>query len=88
MDFYSLSDRLRKHKLFSISEKEFELLDDVWSQYKKLTGVYIDAYGTTRIYPEHVTLIKKLLLNHSDKAAKKLLSYLDKSNEGYLLLGD
>lgn len=88
IEFYSLTDASRKQPLFSISHRDFDLLEDVWDQYQKLTGLSIDTYGTSRVYPGHVDLIKKLLLVRSDKAAKALLLSLDKSDAGFLVMGD
>jgi hypothetical protein len=66
--------------LFSLNDLEFETLNPILPQLKKLSGIVIDQYGKTRLHYDHVQLIVQLidahraLLNPDDKLSKRLLA--------------
>jgi|EndMetStandDraft_4_1072995.scaffolds.fasta_scaffold04298_3 hypothetical protein len=95
IDFYDLLDENRKTKLFEISQEDFNEIEDVFLQIKKQTGVYIDAYGKSRIYRSHVELVIALMMETmkaSDSNKRKVLSEtiikFKTVDQGFLTEGD
>ena len=52
--------------LMSLSESDFALLAAINDAYKQKTGVYIDEYGTTILYRDHIELLTTIIANHED----------------------
>ena len=71
LDFYQIDNT--KQLLFQIDDAGCAAFEPVLKEFKKMTGLYIDQYSSTRIYPDHV----RLLMNLLDKAA----NYNDIKNE-------
>jgi hypothetical protein len=71
VQFYSLEDRLVKNILFELNEDDFEVMFKVLVDFKKLTGIYIDPYGTTKIYPDHIKLIISIFENYLNQLNTK-----------------
>lgn len=99
IDFYGLSDVKLTNKLFSLSEIEFDLLESSLSKFEKKTGVLIDAYATTKLYPDHVKLIIEILNieillqeKSKNKDMKRLLDNIKKklltTNDGLIIVGE
>lgn len=101
IDFYLLDDRSHNNLIYQLEENDLLLIEDALISFKKLTGVIIDAYGRTTIYPDHVKLLLKLLeeLEFDDKrnkegcnskivSLKEFLKMLVKNGEGLLIIGD
>jgi hypothetical protein len=61
VEFYDLNDKNLQRCIFQLNESDFEKLQNVLAEYKKLTGLIIDQYGNTRIHEDHVKLIVKLI---------------------------
>jgi hypothetical protein len=96
LDCYHLTDVRHQHLLFQIDEQELVEIEEILIELKRLTGVYIDPYGTTRIYQEFIELlmskINKSLDIVRDKnknvSRLKLLDKLTEVKEGLLIVGD
>ncbi|WP_344757817.1 hypothetical protein [Mucilaginibacter dorajii] len=71
-------------------------MKDIWVDYKKLTGIFIDPYGKTRIYQDHVPLIVSLINKsladivdpYSKHARLNLIGKLSIVKDGLLAIGD
>lgn len=68
LDFYELDKKSRGNRLFELNEKDFELISPFLFDLKRLTGMSIDFYGTTRIYNSHVRLLASLIKTHLDES--------------------
>lgn len=53
LDIYYISDRKRGNCLITLSRSDLVFLEKSIFSLKEKTGVYIDAYGTTKLYPDH-----------------------------------
>jgi len=78
VEFYDLNEKAKKTILFSLNDEDFEKLQPVLFQFKKLTGLTIDQYGNSRLHAEHVQLIVELL--------EKTLSDLKPNNHLFELI--
>ena len=63
-----------KPSLF-LSDKSVKLLDDALFYLEEKTGIYIDPYGTTKVYPDHQKILINYLSNNNDNEIKELLVY-------------
>ncbi|MBB5395554.1 hypothetical protein [Mucilaginibacter sp. AK015] len=100
LDFYDIGDNKRTLRLFSLSENDFQLLNDALLELEKLSGLNIDYYGTTKIYSQQVQVLSTYIQNiaselndfGSEKIKKDSLMQLDKYlckvKEGFLIIGD
>ena len=56
LDFHRLDNQ---EYLFGLNNKEYSNLNEIFTEYKHWTGIYIDQYGDTRLSVENQkTLIK------------------------------
>ena len=79
VDFYHISDKAFKNRLFSFDDNDFEKLQPVLSQFKNLTGLVIDQYDDTRVSYDHIKLIIKLIdVQLSNIPSKDLSNIKDK----------
>ncbi|MCO5950831.1 hypothetical protein [Mucilaginibacter flavidus] len=96
IDFYDIRDASRKHRLFGIEQKDFELIYDAVAELQRRTGILIDQYGKTRLGGAHleivISAVQKILNDTQDISIKKrieeILLALSSSTDGYLILGD
>jgi len=96
IDCYNLNDFRYRNLLFQIEEYELEEIGDILSELKSTTGIYIDAYGDTRLHQDFVMMlitgIDARLAATRDKGVKfilqKLSMKLRQSKAGLLLAGD
>jgi hypothetical protein len=94
LDFYDLEDIHFKHKLFEIGNNEFEDIKDVFKELEQISGINIDPYATTRIYPNHVQFIISCIDKHNKKSTKRrkyisqILDKFLKVKGGLLVVGD
>ncbi|QHS56143.1 hypothetical protein GWR56_11565 [Mucilaginibacter sp. 14171R-50] len=100
LDFYDIGDNKRTLRLFSVSENDFQFLNDALLELKKLSGFNIDYYGTTRIYSQQVQVLSTYIQNiaselkdfGNEKIKKdslmQLNKYLCKVKDGFLIIGD
>ncbi|MFQ1012472.1 hypothetical protein ACFX2U_06370 [Gilliamella apicola] len=77
-----------KPSLF-LSDKSVKLLDDALFYLEEKTGIYIDPYGTTKVYPDHQKILIKYLSNNKDDEIKKLLAYFREAvSQDEIILAD
>jgi len=99
LDFYKLSDLKHKTKLFSLEEIEADNLNSIFIEFEKITSIHIDRFANTRIYPENIVLILKLIDqeiircgNGKDrlilKSVTNFRSLLQDELTGVLIVGD
>jgi hypothetical protein len=97
IDFFNFQDTRLNHRLFSIDDLDFEAIESILLEYKRLTGITLDRYGKTRLYQDHVNLIVKLLkdeaneLSQYSKERKHLtliIAKFEQVEEGLLAIGD
>jgi hypothetical protein len=95
LDFYSVDDVTQSNKLFSLANRDVDLLDDLFYEYSKLTGNIFDVYGKNRIYEDHkrllISMLTKRLEENSKQQTATLLPFLNvlKTAKGVLLaIGD
>jgi len=55
--------------LMSLPESDFALLAAINDAYKQKTGIYIDAYGTTILYHDHIKLLVTIISNYESTLA-------------------
>lgn len=100
IEFYPLSDIRHKEMILSVPEEKFILLEGVFEEFQQSTGVLIDTYGDSRIYPDHfqllIKLLKEALTNNSIEAAGldfaaqfiSMMQRLLKEKEGLTIIGE
>jgi len=66
LDVYSSTDKKMQYCLVSLSDSDIRMLEEEISLLKEKTGIYVDPYGTTKLYPDH----GKILLNFIVKNKK------------------
>ena len=72
-----------------LSDKIVKLLDDALFYLEEKTGIYIDLYGTTKVYPDHQKILIKYLSNNKDDEIKKLLAYFREAvSQDEIILAD
>lgn len=95
IDFYDLLDTNKKKVLFEISQDDFDEMAFAFSHLRKKTGVYIDPYGKSRIYRNHVELFVSFMTESMKEAASNKRKILSETilkfktvDEGFLTEGD
>jgi hypothetical protein len=97
LDFYNLQDTMLIHRLFSLDDLDFEAIESIFLEYKRLTGITLDRYGKTRLYQDHVSLIVKLLedtaiklspYSYQSKQLTRIVAKFKQGEEGLLAIGD
>ena len=75
LNFSYLSDTDGSKPSLFLNDKSAELLNDAFLYLEKKTGIYIDPYGTTKVYPDHQKILINYLLDNENNEIKKLLAY-------------
>jgi transcriptional antiterminator Rof (Rho-off) len=95
IDFYDLLDANKKKILFEISQDDFDEIEFAFSRLRKKTGVYIDAYGKSRIYRNHVELLVSFMTESMKEATLDKRKTLSETiakfkivDKGFLTEGD
>ena len=95
IDFYDLLDANKKKILFEISQDDFDEIEFAFSRLRKKTGVYIDAYGKSRIYRNHVELLVSFMAESMKEATSDKRKILSETiakfkivDKGFLTEGD
>jgi len=76
LDVYSSADKKMQHCLVSLSDYDICMLEEGISLLREKTGIYLDPYGTTKLYPDH----GKILLNFIIKNKKNTKNIVDLLN--------
>lgn len=72
-----------------LSDKSVELLGDALFYLEEKTGIYINPYGTTKVYPDHQKILINYLSNNKDDEIKKLLAYFREAvSQDEIILAD
>ena len=72
-----------------LSDKSVKLLDDALFSLEEKTGIYINPYGTTKVYPDHQKILINYLSNNKDDEIKKLLAYFREAvSQDEIILAD
>ena len=58
LDFHRLDN---KEYLFGLDDKKYKNLDEIFTEYKNWTGVYIDPYGDTKLTIENQKMFIKII---------------------------
>lgn len=80
LDISYLSDEDNERPSFVIKDAEFKLFDAAFSTLKQQTGVYIDPYGTSRIYPSHQQTLIQLLSKSREGRVVEFVTFLKASS--------
>lgn len=89
LDFSYLSDQKGCKPSLVLSDKKVQLLEQAFIYLKQKTGIMIDAYGRTRIYPNHQKILINLLQKHNDSEIKKLVMLLKQAvSEDEVIIAD
>ncbi|WP_295714951.1 hypothetical protein [Mucilaginibacter sp.] len=94
LDCYHLVDVRHQYLLFQIDEQELVEIEEILIEFKRLTGIYIDPYGTTRIHQEFIELLLSKINKSLDMVRDKnvsrvtLLDKLTGVKEGLFIVGD
>ncbi len=98
LDFYDINDTRFKQRLFGFSEQDIEVLDEALSELKRVSGVVIDPYKTSRIQSAHIKLLASYIKKSIDEINKKeilkisrlnkIYAYLINVRDGFITVGD
>ena len=89
LNFSYLSDTDGSKPSLLLNDKSIKLLNDALFYLEKKTGIYIDPYGTTKVYPGHQKILINYLSNNKDNEIKKLLAYLKEAvSQDEVILAD
>lgn len=89
LDFSYLLDTDGSKPSLILHDKIIRKLEDSFFYLKEKTGVYIDPYGKTRIYPEHQIILINYLANIKDTDVINFINFLIKaSSENEIIIAD
>ena len=61
IDFYALESKDYTELLFQVEEAELLKIEEVLSEFEKITGIHIDPYGKTRLHYDFIILLIEML---------------------------
>jgi len=67
IDIFELTNK--RCCITTLSDSEFLPLESIMDEFQKRTGIYIDAYGTTRLYSAHIKLLVSLMVDYEANLA-------------------
>ncbi|EPV8302551.1 hypothetical protein ACWARV_002513 [Escherichia coli] len=89
IDFSYLSDTDGSKPSLILHDKIIRELENSFFYLKEKTGVYIDPYGKTRIYPEHQKILINYLAKIKDTDVINFINFLIKaSSENEIIIAD
>lgn len=89
LDFSYLSDKRGDKPFLQLSDADVARVHDAFARLREKTGVYIDPYGRTRIYPEHQKILITLLSKDADGSVHLFIDFLKVASEAdEVLLAD
>jgi hypothetical protein len=77
LDFYYTSKKTNTIESFKMKDSEIRLLEQVFEELQKKTGVFIDPYGKCKIYPDHLKIIQKALEKSKSDVGARFSKFLD-----------
>ncbi|KOC91623.1 hypothetical protein [Winslowiella iniecta] len=91
IDFSYLSDKTGVEPSFIIKDAELNIFEEAFIYLKEKTGIYIDPYSKTRVYPSHQGILIEYFNKSVEKRAKEFVEYLkisQKKDEVLIADGD
>jgi hypothetical protein len=89
LDFPYLSDDEGRKPSFAMDYKTINKIENCFFYLKEKTGIYIDPYGRTRVYPDHQRILINYLKNTKDKEVIDFINFLTiASNEDEVIIAD
>ena len=99
LDFHRLDN---KEYLFGLDDKKYKNLDEIFTEYKNWTGVFIDPYSDMKLTIENQKMLVKIIDTYIEKtnlntdkqktvdilAFRTLLNYFSDQNLDIEILGD
>ena len=76
LDFSYLSDKGGIFPKYTLVDRDSSLFEAAFSDLQEKTGVFIDPYGTTRIYPDHQRLLISFLSGSFHPTVRAFVAYL------------
>jgi len=76
LDVYSVSDKKMENCLITLSNSDVRLLEMEIYFLKEKTGVYVDLYGTTKLYPDHSKILLEVILKNK-KEGKNIINFIN-----------
>ncbi|MCU7646526.1 hypothetical protein [Pseudomonas piscis] len=67
LDFSCLADSRGNKPSLSIHDRDLKFLEPAFLDLEQKTGIYIDPYGTTRVYPAHQQILVDYLHGRSEE---------------------
>ena len=64
---------------FSIKDNELPLFEPSFYDLRDKTGIFIDPYGRTKIYPDHQKILVKFLEKNNNRRVADFITFLKKS---------
>ena len=87
IDFYLKTDRLHTSCLFSLLYTDYIKLTETFEEFERLTGVFIDPYGTTHLGAGHINTLARLV-SAEHPSFKSFLDEWGSKDEYLTLEGD
>jgi len=72
IDFHLKADHMRASPLFQLPHNAYSDLAVVFAEFERLTGVFVDPYGTTHLSPGHINTLAKMVSGHNSSFEKFL----------------
>ncbi|MCZ5215761.1 hypothetical protein ACBQ92_16270 [Escherichia fergusonii] len=91
LDVSYFSDKCGCEPSIQLKDKTISMLDDAFIYLRSKTGVYIDCYGKTILYPEHQKIVIDYLRDNNNEEFVKFIRFLltaSKSHEVVIFDGD
>ncbi len=79
LDFLYIAPPSENACRFSIADSEVSLFDAAFRFLEKKSGIYIDPYGTNRIYPDHQKVLLDFLAGETHETVRHFLVFLEKA---------
>ncbi|AYH04255.1 hypothetical protein [Pectobacterium parmentieri] len=89
IDFSYLSDNDGSKPSLILHDKAIKKLETYFLLLKEKTGIYIDPYGKTRVYPDHQKILINFLVNIKDEEVINFVEFLTKAiNENEVIIAE
>jgi hypothetical protein len=82
LDLSYLSDSDGTKPSLILHDKVLRKIEASFLDLKNKTGIYIDPYGKTRVYPEHQKILIDYLSDFKDEDVVSLVNYLIEARAG------
>lgn len=72
--------------LFELTDETFEILEPSFNKFEKKTGIFIDPYGRTALYPDNLQLLCEMIRQDFPQASGKNNGSVELIIKQFLLL--